>query len=330
MTLISSIQWERRPNGAPTAITGALLLIVLAAGWWASTTHVQIYALSQGSLQPQGELRMIDSSVTARVTRMAVKPWQHVKRGQVLFVLDATGADGRDGQLQLAGLTAQLEEARRDLNLADSVRREQIRQVRLLEPLYAVGAIARVELETARVKLEQARFGRDRAGSRVEANRLQLVSLTRKRELEVRATVDGIISKLGVQGASQVVMAGARLAEVLPDGVPLEFRALLVESERPKVQLGARAEISWNGYPRSQHGVTSGRVVGISPTTNLVGPGEKQANVFEVRIQPESLLIPRSNGKRALPGLAGEARVIAVQKSVMWLAWDWLRGIIPS
>jgi multidrug resistance efflux pump len=325
------IEWERRQHRAPTVLLVTLIAGLIGAGLWAARAPVQIYALANGTLEPRGEIVAVDSNISGRVTKVLVKPWGRVVKGQVLFELDARGTDATDGLLQQKILNTQLEESVRDMDLARSDWSEQSKQVGLLSSLYEVGATARLDLETAQAKQKRAAMTLDRARIHILALELQRDQLARRSQQLIRAPLTGLLTRLAVHGTAQMVQANSRLAEILPEGVPLEFRAALAESERPKVRAGARAEISWNGFPRSQYGVTSGKVIAISPSSSSTGSGgsANAAPSFELRIALDTLEIAHSNGRRAVPGLAGEVRVIANRKTALELAWDWLRGLNP-
>jgi HlyD family secretion protein len=195
--------------------------------------------------------------------------------------------------------------------------------------------VPRLDLETARNKLRRAALILERNRIHIRSLKIQGDQGKRRSHLLIHAPVTGLLTRLVIRGNAQMVPAQARLAEILPDGVPLEFRAALPESERPKVRAGARAEISWNGFPRSQFGVTTGKVIAISPISSTAssrtgsGGSANAAPSFELHIALDRLEIARSNGRRAVPGLAGEVRVIANRKTALELAWDWLRGLNP-
>lgn len=167
----------------------------------------------------------------------------------------------------------------------------------------------------------------DRARIRIRSLELQSDQLTHRSEQLTRAPLTGLLTRLAIRGTAQMVQSNSRLAEILPEGVPLEFQAALSETERPKVRVGARAEIPCNGSPRSQFGVTSGKVLAISPISSGATPTTRTS--FELRIAPDRLEIARSNGRRAVLGLAGEVRIIASRKMALELVWDWLRGLNP-
>lgn len=321
------IEWERRQHRAPTVLVVTLLAGLVGAGLWASQAPVQIYALAVGTLEPRGEIVGVDASVSGRVTRVLVKPWQRVTKNQVLFEIDATGTDATDSKLQQDVLLAQLEEAERDAALIKNEWLEQSKQVSLIAELYGVGTVARLELETARTKLDRSKLTLQRSEIRIRSLGLQLQQLQRRSRLLMRSPSTGLLTQLTVRSTAQTVQAQSRLAEILPEGIPLEFRAVLPESERPKVRVGAKAEISWNGFPRTQFGVTNGKVLAISPISSGATPATRTS--FELRIVPDQLEIARSNGRRAVPGLAGEVRIIASRKTMLELAWDWLRGLNP-
>jgi len=127
---------------------------------------------------------------------------------------------------------------------------------------------------------------------------------------------------LSVERTGAVVGAGSRIAEILPDGVPLVLRGYVTEADRPKLQQGAVAEVSWNAYPRQKYGFTTGRVTGIASVSS---------NQYEVLISFSRLeLRGESFGVRSLlPGTTAEARAIATSKTALAMLWDWVRGVNP-
>lgn len=145
--------------------------------------------------------------------------------------------------------------------------------------------------------------------------------------LEVRSPVSGKVARLLLRYDGEIIAQGQPLAEILPESVPMVFRAQARESDRPKLRILAEAEVAWNGDPRQKFGVSRGRVIGISPTSHLNG----KVPVYEVEIRLEDLSLRGPSGvKMVFPGMAGEARVISSKKTVLQLFVDWLRGVDPS
>nr|WP_243455298.1 HlyD family efflux transporter periplasmic adaptor subunit [Meiothermus sp. CFH 77666] len=289
-------------------------------------TPVQVYALALGALQPKGEVVQVLAPSSGRLARFVLTPNRQVRKGELLLELDTLGLSPQEAQAQLQAAESQVEEARRALAQQQEILLQRQRLARLQAELYAVGGVARVEYQEAQDNLRQAQAAVQLAQARVRTALAQLATLRTRRSLRVYSPTQGQVLQAASLRAGEWVSAGQPLAQILLHDVPLVFRGYVPERERPKLREGARAEVAWNAYPRQRFGLSMGRVSRISPSTLVVS----NTPVYEVEILLDSLELKSPEGvRRLLPGLAGEARVIAARRNLLSLLWDWIRGVNP-
>jgi multidrug efflux pump subunit AcrA (membrane-fusion protein) len=318
------LEWERpRPQGARLSLwlMGAGLAMAVL---WAASSQVQVYASLTGRLEPKGQMARLQAPTAGRVLAVYVRPWSQVRAGQALFLLDALAMDAQSGAFQLQNQRAAVREAEEAEAAQQETERLKSARAKDQAALYAVGAIPRVEAEIAQSEARQAVLVLRQASSRLKTARLTLARFQQQQQLVVRAPVSGQLALLAVQRPGEMVQQGMVLAEVLPSGTPLVFRALVPESERPKVSIGVPAELSWNSYPRQKYGNSQGWVTGVAPMSEVAPGSNASGYQVEVTMQPSPNFKPRLRA-----GMLGEARAISHRKSALALLWDWLRGLNP-
>jgi len=317
-----SLEWGRSLSSASHWTVWVLVALAVAAIGWASVTKMQVYALVQGKLEPKGKLVTVDTGFGGRVLEVRVKAWDHVKKGDVLMVLDAAGVNAKESAAQLEKLGLDEREALQFLELARVDVAQQERLYGYQKLLYDAGAVARNDFETLRENLVRAKLTVQKTGTKLSAVWLETRRLKGQQRVVQSAPISGRVALIAAERSGEIVKAGSRVAEILPDGVPLVLRGVVSEADRPKLRLGAIAEVSWSAYPRQKYGFTAGRVTGIAPIS---------AKDYEVLIGFQRLeLRGESFGVRSLlPGMTAEARAIATTKTALAMLWDWVRGVNP-
>lgn len=318
--------WEQpapRNSRALLWLILAWVVVALALAW---RTQVQVYALAQGTLQPKGEVVRVLAPSSGRLVGFAPTPNRWVRKGELLLELDTLGLSPQEAQAQLRAAESQVEEAQRVLAQQQEILFQRQRFARLQAELYAAGGVARIEYQEAQDNFRQAQLAVQVAQARVKTALAQLATLRTRHKLRVYSPTQGQVLQAASLRVGAWVSAGQLLAQILPHDVPLVFLGYVLERERPKISEGAPAEVSWNAYPRQRFGLSMGTVTRISPSTLLVN----QAPVYEVEIRLTSLKLQSPEGARQLlPGLVGEARLIAARRSLLSLFWDWIRGLNP-
>jgi HlyD family secretion protein len=322
--MTSTYTWEK-PFSKSFRFTFYLLLAFVLAGLaWAYWTKTQVYVLVPGSLEPKGQMITLAAPVAGRVVNVAATPWAEVQKGEVLFEIDALGTNQEQSQLQLSMKEAELREAEHSVAAAKEDVTQQQRLFEQASELWEAGAVPKNEYLLAQENLNKAKETLAQLEARLETVTLALAQTQQNSSFIIRSETAGRIAQLAVRNEGDIMSYGAPLAEVLPDNVPLIFKALAPEASRPKLKVGAVAEIAWNGLPRQKYGVSQGEVVAISPTATV----KDGRAVYEIEIAVASLeLHYKDKIQTVLPGMAGEVRIISSRQNVLSLVWDWLRGV---
>lgn len=184
------------------------------------------------------------------VTRVLVQPGQWVRAGEVLATVD------RSVQLQTgASLAAQINVARSDARLAQA-------ELDRAAALVARGFISKADLDRRTAT-------RDAANARVSVAQAQLAEANaRTGRLNIRAPAAGLVLTRNVE-PGQIVSAGSGTLFRLARGGELELRAALSDSDMSAVSVGASAQVTPVGSPRS----FAGRIWQVSP---VIDPQTRQ------------------------------------------------------
>lgn len=164
-----------------------------------------------------------------------------VRQGQVLAVLDDSA------------LTDVLTQAGADLAQAQASHAKAKADLARVEPLLAMDAISRQEVDAYTVALQQA-------AANVVASQARLTTAqTNLKNAQITAPVSGVISQKHAQVG--LLTSGAPLFDIIVDG-QLEWQATIAPSQASQIQLGQSAQIHLDN--RS----ITGRVIRLSPTAN--------------------------------------------------------------
>jgi multidrug efflux pump subunit AcrA (membrane-fusion protein) len=332
------LEWERPIEIRKRLNLWLLIAAMIAIVIWATIAEIKVYAVVRGTLEPRGQTVTVPAPIAGRVLELRVKRFDHVKRGQELFVLDAVGANASATKLQLRSQRSQLDEAQSSVAQA---RTELIQRQRLegqLKRIYEAGATPLSDYQTAGEHATKARQLLDQAIAREQGLRAQLEGLQGRERIVVTSPVSGQVAQLAVRHNNEIVALAATLAEIVPEGVPLVFNAVARASDRPKLRVGANVEVAWDGYPSQKFGISQGKLRSISATSVAAGSfagstpkSDPNATAsYPLEINLERLSLNSAEGKQPLlVGLGGEARVLSARKKAILLCWDWIRGLGP-
>ncbi len=315
--------WEQPEAVWPRATGFVLVLLFIGLFGWASWAKMQVSVSAIGSYRAKGNSVQVSTPLAGVATLVLGQKWQRVKKGQLLLELDAQGPIADEIKFQRENIEGQIRE--NDANLAIAVQ-EQFQTERILKQvssLYQLGGVSQNELVAAQGAVRKALLGRQAIFVRSATLRAQIRSLSARKRVQIISPLDGTIMEVAIQKAGQLLQSGQSTFEIMPGDSPLVFLGAIPESERPKIQLGSKVEIAWNGYPRQKYGVTHAKLKAIAPSSQQTQSG---ALVYEVQIE---LLSKVLRGKPVLPGLGGEAKILSSKKSVLQIIWSWVRGKNP-
>ncbi len=198
---------------------GDLVLSVRATGAVRAERLVTLKAETQGT-----------------VSRVLVRPGEHVARGQVLVQLDPRPFDiaVREAEGSLAETQVRLRDALIGTDPADTSEGARSRRV---------GAELRAGLPAAQARLERARLERERA--------------------TIAAPFGGVVDRLGVVEA-QRLGAGEEIARIVDLG-SLTVEASVLEHDLPFVRSGGRALVTPSASPDARY---VGTIVAVLPVVD--------------------------------------------------------------
>lgn len=311
--------------GIVVAVVIGIAALVLGGGQPVQVVEAQQGTFSQvveetGYVQVVEE-QQIQATQAARVSQLLLEAGDQVHNGQLLMILTnpELEAEIASVQSQLAQVESQLEQAQLQLVSLQAQLNQARNDMDRKKALLDAGALSEAEYQAAQLvltqtesQLAQQESGAAALAKQVKDYQVMLDTLfTKRAELEVKSSVDGILLDLLVK-KGQVVTPGMLLAQV-GAGEELEVKIDLLSDEIRQVQVGQKATISspvlgeksLRGqirkiYPQAYErvsalGVIQRRVpvlVSLEETTNL-RPG------YEVRVGIETVhkedvtLLPR-------------------------------------
>jgi RND family efflux transporter MFP subunit len=223
-----------------------------------SPAQAQVELTSTGYVVPQSEVD-VSSKLVGRVDTTNIREGSVVKRGQVLFELDAS-----DQRTQIASSQARVAAARARAATARAQLAEttlQLQRERKLAATGAVGTATSDDLAAREKSLEEQVHATDAdvaaSQSEVTALAVNLANTT------IRSPIDGTVMTKPLQ-PGDVVTAGTPMARIA------DFESIVVETDVPEARLhlvktGGPCEIVLDAYPDKRW---RGEVTDTSPQLN--------------------------------------------------------------
>lgn len=214
-----------------------------------------------------------------------------------------------------------------------------------LNPSNAEVAIASEQIAQAKAAAEANKATLDKARltqiqQRIEIQQ-QLGQTTRElqqvktdlKQTVIRATADGIVSKLNLRNPGQTVRPGEEIAEIVPSDAPLEIKAAVATEDKSKLKLGQNVQMRVSACPYPDYGTLKGKVSQVSAdtvkpqhnsttatdSTTASSQNQNAATAFyEVTIQPESQALGQGKNQCLLQlGMEGRADIISREETVL-------------
>jgi HlyD family secretion protein len=234
-----------------------------------------------GKIEPRTQVK-ISADIPGKVTRLAVKEGDPVRRGQLMLQLDDTQARSNfeQSQASLSGARSRLRDAEQALRLAESqyVRQEALSEQKLL---------SQSEWDQATRTVEAARIAVSTARDEVSRSQAAMAGaadyMSKSRFL---APFDGVVSALDVEQGEIVVTGtmnnpGTQILTV-SDLSRMIVRADVDETDVVDMRLGQKAKITVDALPDTSF---VGTVIEIGNTAkrSITSTVEGQTN-FEVKV----------------------------------------------
>jgi len=186
------------------------------------------------------------------------------------------------------------------------------------EPSMREGAVRQAESALrqtlALLRQEGANLGLQltEAESNLQATRARLgMAQDRVALTSVVMPVAGMISELKVSNTGELLGAGALVATVVPDGVPLVVEASVSNRDVGFVKPGIDARIKVDAYPFQQFGTLAARVRTVVPGTGNDNSFTVTLDLLESRISASDRELP------LFPGLAVDAELLTARQRII-------------
>jgi multidrug resistance efflux pump len=138
-------------------------------------------------------------------------------------------------------------------------------------------------------------------------------------KMVITAPISGIILKLNLRNANQIMRLGDKIAQIAPSNTPLVIKAKVSTQDIGKVKLQQNAQMRVTAYPYPDYGILKGKIIAISP--DAIIPQSNNNNpvtpYYEVTIKPTQLYL-KNNSKNALQsGMEMQTDIIAKDDTVL-------------
>jgi len=267
---------------------------------------------ASGSIRPK---RMVDVSASniGKVTKVAVKEGDRVKKGQFLLQIDPMELEST-----VARFEAALEAAKANEKLARAKVRQAKSDLERAQSLYEKGYLTEQDVENARANYEIALSQLESARHSVEQQRANLESAKHNlKEVTIKATMDGVVTRLNVEEGEIAIMGTLNnpgtVLLTIADLSTIEAEVEVDETEVVDIELGDTAKVTLDAFPdtsfvgvvteignspiysssvTSQQGVDFKVVITIIDTIPNVRPGLSADAEITVETRKDALSVP--------------------------------------
>jgi len=236
-------------------LAGALILLVtlLATLPWVQTAEGQGRVTA---LDPRDRLQDINALVSGRVDRWYVRDGSEVSAGDPIIRLE-----DNDPRI-VERLESERAAIERKVAAAESAVATAQLNLDRQERLHADGLSSRLELETARIRMEELNGAL--AAARAELTQIE-VRLSRQSAQVVRAPRDGTIVSVAAGGESTFINAGDRIATFLPHAVTRAVELFIDGRDAALIEPGRKVRLQFEGWPAVQFSGWPSLAVGTFP-----------------------------------------------------------------
>ncbi|MFN4900223.1 MAG: HlyD family efflux transporter periplasmic adaptor subunit [Betaproteobacteria bacterium] len=269
-----------------------ILMLLVGAILWAAFIPLDAAVPSSGTVVVDGRRKVVQHPRGGVIQQVLIREGEPVAEGDILIRLDSSTelANRSQAHSQLAAARFQSEALR--LQLED------------LRDLTDEGFFPRNQL----IELER-KYNESLAQQ--QALRDQIFALTKELErTAIRAPISGRVMGVGINTPGAVVIAGAKLMEVVPNSDQVFIEAQVRPYLADKIVPGATAQIRFSALQAVRTPVIRGTVEWIS-ADRFFNP-EDRSNpegyfLAKVTVAPSELL--KVDGFRVIPGMPAEVMI---------------------
>lgn len=229
--------------------------------------------------------------------------------------------EGVVSEVQLVAVKRAVDEARRDLTLANSEVRQAEAQIESQQNQYE-GNARNQELSILETTRQAREVDSQVAALQGEINQTKKQIDALKFQLqqrEIRSPIAGVLFQLPIDRPGAVVQVGQPLAQIAPEQAPLVLRANMSSQESGFLRQGMPVKIKFDAYPFQDYGIVEGRVSWISPNSKLIETDQgAKVPTYELEITLNQPYLQSGKQQIALtPGQTATAEVIVRQRRII-------------
>jgi len=222
------------------------------------------------TLDPRDRVQNISALISGRIAEWYVRDGDTVKVGDPLVRIQDVDDE------YVSRLQAQLDAARRKFTATKSAADTAVLDANRREELFAQGLTSRLEVEQARIKVQQMRVSEEDALG--ELNQAEVI-LSRQGSQMVFAPRNGVILHVEAGDIATIISAGQTLASFMPSNTKRAVEIFIDGRDIGLVQIGSRARLEFETWPAFQFsglpefavGTFAGEVVFVEPGSSVSG-----------------------------------------------------------
>lgn len=203
---------------------------------------------ASGSIRPKRKVDISASSI-GKVTRVAVKEGDRVKKGQFLMQIDPIELESA-----VARLAAALDAAKANEKLSEARVRQAKSELERAQRLFKKGYLTEQDVENAKSNYDIAVSQLEAARHNVEQQKANLESARHNlKEVTIKATMDGVVTRLNVEEGEIAIMGTLNnpgtVLMTIADLSTIESEVEVDETEVVDISIGDSAKVKLDAFP---------------------------------------------------------------------------------
>lgn len=264
---------------------------------------------ASGNIQPKRQVD-VSANTMGRITSIAVKEGDYVRKGQFLLQLDPVPLESAVNQLR-----ASLEAAKANERQAYVQLRKAKSDLERTKKLFKQDYMTSQEVETAETNYEVSVASQEAALHQIAQHEANLKSAEHSlKEVTITSTMDGMVTRLNVEEGESAIMGTTNIPGTvlltIADLSTIEAEVEVDETEVVHINLGDSVRVTIDAFPDTSYaGVVT--EVGNSPILSMSSTGTQGVDFKVVVTLTDEMGIVR-------PGLSADAEItVAKRDSVL-------------
>ncbi|WP_374764693.1 efflux RND transporter periplasmic adaptor subunit [Yunchengibacter salinarum] len=274
------------------------------------------------ALEPSDRLQSLSALVPGRIKKWHVRDGAKVKAGDPIVQLE-----DNDPRL-VERLENQRRAAMQKLQSARLAAETAELDLTRKQDLFEEGLVSRLELESARIKLEEHRVREETAATELDTAE---VALSRGSSQTVRAPRDGVIIEVTAGDQATWVKAGQQLASFMPFNVERAVELHIDGRDAPLVHPGRKVRLHFEGWPVVQFSGWPSKAIGtFAGEVAFVDPTARPGGRFRVMVVEDPDAAPWPDERFLRLGAKARGWVQLDTVSVGYEVWRQLNNFPPQ